>query len=277
MAPPCKHRHIVEMGLSLLSHASMPLKFWDETFATTTYLINRLPSHVINFSSPFEKLFGSTLGYAWLKVFGCAYWPHFRPYNTRKLEFSSNKCVFLGYSSCHKGYKCLDVATGRVYISRDVVFDESVFPFSTLHPNAGAQLYSKIQLLPPTLCNSIGDDLVDGLMANGVNPVAEHIVVQVEEVTDVQVGEQTEQESNGDYVDIATDPAPVGDPSESASDAASCNRLGLPWDRAPDQTKSSKDPMPISNDPDTWQQQMAPTPGFASGMSGSGMQLRSGI
>jgi hypothetical protein len=28
----------------------------------------------------------------------------------------------------HKGYKCLDVANGRVYISRDVVFDESIFP-----------------------------------------------------------------------------------------------------------------------------------------------------
>jgi histone deacetylase 1/2 len=29
-----KHHHIVEVGLSLLAHASMPLKFWDEAFAT---------------------------------------------------------------------------------------------------------------------------------------------------------------------------------------------------------------------------------------------------
>jgi hypothetical protein len=27
-----KHRHIVEVGLSLLSYASMPLKYWDEAF-----------------------------------------------------------------------------------------------------------------------------------------------------------------------------------------------------------------------------------------------------
>jgi hypothetical protein len=40
--------------------------------------------------------------------------------------------VFLGYSSLHKGYKCLHVPTNRVYISRDVVFDEGVFPFSQL-------------------------------------------------------------------------------------------------------------------------------------------------
>jgi hypothetical protein len=26
----------------------------------------------------------------------------------------------------HKGFKCLDISTGRIYISRDVVFDEAV-------------------------------------------------------------------------------------------------------------------------------------------------------
>jgi hypothetical protein len=37
--------------------------------------------------------------------------------------------VFLGYSSQHKGYKCLHIPSNRVYISHDVVFDENVFPF----------------------------------------------------------------------------------------------------------------------------------------------------
>jgi hypothetical protein len=40
-------------------------------------------------------------------------------------------CVFLGYRAMHKGYKCLDRRTGRIYISRDVIFDEAVFPFAT--------------------------------------------------------------------------------------------------------------------------------------------------
>jgi hypothetical protein len=51
-----KHRHIVEVGLSLLSHASMPLKFWDEEYLTTAYLINRTPSRVINYQTPMNCL-----------------------------------------------------------------------------------------------------------------------------------------------------------------------------------------------------------------------------
>jgi histone deacetylase 1/2 len=38
----CKHRHIVEIGLSLLAHAFMPLKYWDEAFLAATYLITPL-------------------------------------------------------------------------------------------------------------------------------------------------------------------------------------------------------------------------------------------
>lgn len=86
-----------------------------------------------------------------LRVFGCACWPNLRPYNTRKLAFRSKRCAFLGYSNMHKGFKCLDISTGRIYISRDVVFDEHVFPFSKLHTNAGARLRYEIELLPPTL------------------------------------------------------------------------------------------------------------------------------
>jgi hypothetical protein len=64
-----------------------------------------------------------------LKIFGCACWPHLLPYNKYKLEFCAKPCVFLGYSSIHKGYKCLDMAMGHVYISHDVISDKPVFHF----------------------------------------------------------------------------------------------------------------------------------------------------
>ena len=148
-----KHRHIVEVGLSLLAQASMRLKFWDEAFLTATYLINRTPSCVINFSTPLNQLFNENPSYSSLRVFGCACWPNLRPYNKHKLQFRSKECAFLGYSDMHKGYKYLDIATSRVYISCDVVFDENVFPFSKLHPDAGKRLQHELLLLPKHLTN----------------------------------------------------------------------------------------------------------------------------
>ena len=110
----CKHRHIVEIGLSLLAHAAMPLKFWDEAFAMAVFLINRLPSRVINNETPHERLLGQPPDYSFLRTFGCACWPNLRPYNNRKLAFRSKQCVFLGYSPLHKGFKCLEPSVGRV-------------------------------------------------------------------------------------------------------------------------------------------------------------------
>jgi histone deacetylase 1/2 len=143
-----KHRHIVEMGLALLANASMPLKYWDQAFLAAVYLINRTPSKVINFDTPMHRLLGKQPDYSSMRIFGCACWPHLRPYNSHKLQYRSKRCVFLGYSNMHKGFKCLDISEGRIYISGDVIFDENIFPFSELHANAGSLLRSEVLLLP---------------------------------------------------------------------------------------------------------------------------------
>jgi hypothetical protein len=67
-----KHRHIVGTGLALLAHASVPLKFWDEAFTIATYLINRLPTRVIDNMCPLECLFKTPPNYSRLRIFGCA-------------------------------------------------------------------------------------------------------------------------------------------------------------------------------------------------------------
>uniref|UniRef100_A0A0V0HAI1 Putative ovule protein n=1 Tax=Solanum chacoense TaxID=4108 RepID=A0A0V0HAI1_SOLCH len=66
-----------------------------------------------------------------LRVFGCLRVPWLRPYAKDKLSPRSKPCIFLGYSKVHKGYKCFDRASGKIFVSRHVIFDEHVFPFSS--------------------------------------------------------------------------------------------------------------------------------------------------
>jgi histone deacetylase 1/2 len=124
------HRHIVETGLTLLGQCSAPLRFWNYAFESSVYLINRMPTLVLQNISSFECLFRRTPDYNFLRTFGCFCFPSLRPYHAHKLDFRSSPCVFLGYSSSHLGYHCLDLESDRIYVSYHVRFHENVFPFA---------------------------------------------------------------------------------------------------------------------------------------------------
>ena len=164
-----KHRHIVETGLALLYHANLPLRFWDDAFQTACYLINRLPTPTLHNITPFEKLFASSPDYSFLKIFGCACWPNLRPYNSNKLQPRSLQCVFLGYSIRHKGYKCFHIPSSRLYISRDVVFQESLFPFKI--PTSPPPPHESVITSPPTQLSILGPhpSLIQPLHSTGLS------------------------------------------------------------------------------------------------------------
>jgi hypothetical protein len=50
-----------------------------------------------------------------------------------------------------KGFKCLEISKGRIYVSHNVISDESVFPFASLHSTAGACYHSDVLLVPTTI------------------------------------------------------------------------------------------------------------------------------
>jgi len=119
---------------TLLMHASMTPSYWAEALSVATYLLNRRPSTSVSGEIPYVRLHGSTPSYDHLRVFGCLCYPNLQATSPHKLAPRSTACVFLGYPSAHKGYRCLDLSTRRVIISRHVVFDELSFPFSHDNP-----------------------------------------------------------------------------------------------------------------------------------------------
>jgi hypothetical protein len=125
----------------------MPLKYWDEAFLAATYLINQTPTKHLSYDTPLQKLLGATPDYSSFCVFGYACWPNLHPYNPYKLELPSTKCIFMGYSNMHKGFKCLDISKGHIYISRDVIFDDPTFLFTSLHSNASTHYPSDVLLI----------------------------------------------------------------------------------------------------------------------------------
>lgn len=71
--------------------------------------------------------------YTKLRPFGCLCYPWLKPYSPSKLHPKSSRCLFLGYSTSKSAYKCLDIASNRLYHSRHVQFVTHVFPSRDSH------------------------------------------------------------------------------------------------------------------------------------------------
>ncbi|GKB87809.1 ribonuclease H-like domain-containing protein, partial [Tanacetum coccineum] len=123
-----KHRHLLNVARSLLFQGGIPLKFWTQCILTATYLINRLPSSVLNGKSPYEMIYKKSPTLSHLRVFGCLCFATIVN-NNDKLGSRSEKCVMMGYSNFKKGYRLYSLDMHQIIFSRDVKFFETIFPF----------------------------------------------------------------------------------------------------------------------------------------------------
>ncbi|XP_026377919.1 uncharacterized protein LOC113272272 [Papaver somniferum] len=81
-----KLRHILETTRALMIQMHVPKKFWSHGSLTATYLINRLPSRVLEFKSPLEVLKHHQPGISHHRVFGCVCYVHLQAKHRDKLD-----------------------------------------------------------------------------------------------------------------------------------------------------------------------------------------------
>lgn len=127
-----KNQTIMNTARCLMIESGIDQDLWAEAVSTATYLRNRCPSIAIDGSTP-QEMWSGEQNLKNLRVFGCRAWAHIRAQSTTsKLEARANEYVMVGYPEGVKGYKLYDRKTKRFFISRDVIFEEKIFPFKSV-------------------------------------------------------------------------------------------------------------------------------------------------
>ncbi|CAL2271706.1 unnamed protein product [Prunus armeniaca] len=104
-----KNRHLLEIARALLIGAHVPRHHWDDAIVTAVHLINRMPS------------------------------VHLHKNQRSKLDPYALRCVFVGYATHQKGYRCYHPHTRRTYVTLDVTFLESELFFHDPSSNSTLQ------------------------------------------------------------------------------------------------------------------------------------------
>ncbi|KAL0533503.1 hypothetical protein IC582_027535 [Cucumis melo] len=162
--------------------------FWADAVSTACFLINRMPSSLLNGEIPYRVLFPTkSLFPIAPKIFGCVCFVRdIRPHHT-KLDSKSLKCIFLGYSRVQKGYRCYCPTLKRYLVSPDV--------FSRIHlllhhhrvrvrGRMTIFLYMRLplplmRLLPtPCLLKSTPDDLHHNLQTHILHQCLRHHAIR---------------------------------------------------------------------------------------------------
>jgi hypothetical protein len=126
-----KHQCILNIARALLIQSHLPPKYWGYATLHAVYIMNRVPSAAIKGTIPFTALHNKLPDISQFKVFGSLCYVSRSDMHRSKFDHRARKCVFLGFKAGVKGYIALDLHNYEIVVSRNVVFEETIFPYPT--------------------------------------------------------------------------------------------------------------------------------------------------
>lgn len=116
---------VVEMTRSYFKEKELPAMLWGEAVRQSVYVLNRLPTQALSNQTPYEAWSGNKPNLGHLRVFGCLAHMKIPNVYTKKLDDRSMQVINLGSEPGTKAYRLFDPIRKRIFVSRDVVFEEA--------------------------------------------------------------------------------------------------------------------------------------------------------
>lgn len=113
------------------------------------------PLSVLNFLSPYETLFGRPSTYDSLCMFDYLCYPFLVHTHVTKLYPLVVSHLFLGLSTIHKGFKCVNPCTNQMIISRYVTLVELVFSYPSMFFTSSQLPSNLFDFQPPSTLSSL--------------------------------------------------------------------------------------------------------------------------
>jgi len=115
---------------TLLRDSGLGHSYWAEAASCSVHTRNLIPSSRHTGKIPIESFMGKRQDVSHLRVFGSRCWAKVPTIHSSqitggsKLDLRGVECRFLGYAGGRGNYKVQDITSHRVFVSRDIVFEE---------------------------------------------------------------------------------------------------------------------------------------------------------
>ena len=126
-----RNRSLLDITRCLLIDKELPGHLWAEAVKAAGDILNLRSTKRHPDRTPNELFQGKKPSISHLRVFGSSAFAHI-PKNTRtKLDPRAEKCILLSFDEAAKAYRCYRPSTRKVFISRDLLIDETTSSKST--------------------------------------------------------------------------------------------------------------------------------------------------